>query len=186
MAATVDPTLIGLRYAHAFADVAVAQHLDAATALRQMKDFAGTLSGSKELREVLEDPSIPAEQKLAVIDAMAERMGLMREVRNFLALIVDHQRLDALNEIIAEYDRLADAEQGIIEAEVTSAHELHGDDRAALEASVSRLSGGGRVRVHYLQDAALLGGAVVKIGSTVYDGSLRAQLEQMKQSLVSA
>jgi F-type H+-transporting ATPase subunit delta len=80
---------------------------------------------------------------------------------------------------------LAEQALGITDAEVTSAHELHGDDRAELEASVSRLAGS-RVRVQYKQDAALLGGAVVKIGSTVYDGSLRAQLEQMKQTLISA
>lgn len=184
MAATVDSTLIGLRYAHAFANAVEAVHLDSGAALRQLRDFESTLAESKPLHEVLTDPSIPSDQKLAVLDALAERLGMMREVRNFIAIITDHSRLEALGEIIAEYDRLAESSQGITDAEVTSAHDLDGDDRAELEASVARLAGG-RVRVAYRQDASLLGGAVVRIGSTIYDGSVRAQLEQMKRSLVA-
>jgi F-type H+-transporting ATPase subunit delta len=185
MAGQVDSALIGLRYAHAFENVVKSSRLDGAAALAQMRSFEAVYAESRELREVFTDPSIPSEQKLSVLDVLAGRLGMMREVRNFIAIITDHQRLDALHEIVAEYDRLADADQGITEAEVTTAHELHGDDRVELEQSVARLAGG-RVRVEYKQDAALLGGAVVRIGATVYDGSLRAQLEQMKQSLVSA
>jgi F-type H+-transporting ATPase subunit delta len=71
------------------------------------------------------------------------------------------------------------------EAEITSAHPLNDQDRAELEAHVAKLAGG-RVRATYHQDATLLGGAVVRIGSTVYDGSIRAQLQQLKQRLVNA
>ena len=150
-----------------------------------MQDFAASLAGSRELREVMADPSIPAEQKLAVLDALAARIGMMREVRNFFAVIIDHQRLGDLQEILRCYAEVADSGQGVAEAEVVSAHVLNDDDRKQLEEQVARLAGS-RVRVAYTQDASLLGGAVVKIGSTVYDGSLRAQLEQMKQSLVTA
>lgn len=178
-------TVFALRYANAFASVATSTGMDVAAAQSQMKDFAETLSGSKELREILTDPSVPADQKLSVIDALAERLGMFREVRNFIAVIMDHQRLGELNEILAEYRRVADAGTGVAEAEVTSAHALNDEDRQALEAQVAKLAGS-RVRVKYTQDAALLGGAVIKIGSTVYDGSLRAQFEQLKQSLVTA
>ncbi|MEO6981753.1 MAG: F0F1 ATP synthase subunit delta, partial [Edaphobacter sp.] len=70
-------------------------------------------------------------------------------------------------------------------AEITSAHELNAEDRAELEAQVTKLAGG-RVRTTYRQDAGLLGGAVVRIGSTVYDGSIRSQLQQLKQRLINA
>ncbi len=173
------------KYAHAFASVAASAGLDVAAAQRQMQDFSLTLDGSKELREVMTDPSIPGEQKLAVLDAMAARIGMMREVRNFFAVIIDHQRLGDLHEILKCYAEVADSGQGVAEAEVVTAHTLNEDDRQSLEEQVARLAGS-RVRVAYTQDASLLGGAVVKIGSTVYDGSLRAQLEQMKQALVSA
>ena len=177
--------VIGIRYAHAFASVAASHGLDAKAAQSQMNDFAATLNDSRDLREILENPSIPTEQKLAVLDGLAERLGMMREVRNFIAVMMDHQRLDALDEIIAEYDRVADEDSGVAEAEVTSAFDLNDEDRRELETQVAKLAGS-RVTVEYKQDKALLGGAIVRIGSTVYDGSVRGQLDQIKQSLVNA
>ena len=173
------------KYAHAFANAAAAAGLDVNTAQQQMRDFAETLNGSAELREVLMDPSIPADQKLAVVDALAERLGMYREVRNFVAVIIDHQRLGEFGEIVAEYHRVADASLGVADVAITSARELNGDDRHELEQQVAKLAGS-RIRVKYSQDATLLGGAVVTIGSTVYDGSVRGQLQQMKQALITA
>jgi F-type H+-transporting ATPase subunit delta len=178
-------SVLSLRYAHAFASVAASSHLDAAAAQRQLDDFNGTLAGSRELREVLMNPSIATEQKLRVLDAIAGRIGMFPQVRNFLAVIMDHQRLAELDEILAEYHSVADDQSNMAEAEITSARPLNDQDRAELEAQVAKLAGG-PVRTAYLQDATLLGGAVVRIGSTVYDGSIRAQLQQLKQKLVNA
>ena len=178
-------SVLSLRYAHAFASVATASHLDTSAAQQQLNDFSGTLANSRELREVLMNPSIASDQKLRVLDAIAGRIGMFPQVRNFLAVIMDHQRLAELDEILTEYHAVADETSGLTEAEITSALPLNGQDRAELEAQVSRLAGG-RVRATYHQDATLLGGAVVRIGSTVYDGSIRAQLQQLKQKLVNA
>ncbi len=173
------------KYAHAFASVVSSAGLDARSAKQQMLDFATTLAESKELREVMMDPSIAADQKLAVLDALSERLGMMREVRNFFAVIIDHQRIGDVGEIVDAYSLVADEDSGVAEAEIVSAHELNGDDRATLEAQVVKLAGS-QIRVQYKVDSTLLGGAIVKIGSTVYDGSLRAQLDEMKRSLVTA
>jgi F-type H+-transporting ATPase subunit delta len=178
-------SVLSLRYAHAFASVAVSSHLDTTAAQQQLNDFNGTLAGSRELREVLTDPSIATEQKLKVLDAIAGRIGMFPQVRNFLAVIMGHQRLAELNEIIAEYHAVADEQSNLTEAEITSARPLNDQDRAELEAQVARIAGG-HVRATYHQDATLLGGVVVRIGSTVYDGSIRAQLQQLKQKLVNA
>ena len=178
-------SVLSLRYAHAFASVATASHLDTSAAQQQLNDFSGTLANSRELREVLMNPSIASDQKLKVLDAIAGRIGMFPQVRNFLAVIMDHQRLGELNEILAEYHGVVDEQSNLAEAEITSAHPLNDQDRAELEAQVARLVGG-RVRATYSQDATLLGGAVVRIGSTVYDGSIRAQLQQLKQKLVNA
>jgi F-type H+-transporting ATPase subunit delta len=178
-------SVLSLRYAHAFASVASSSRLDATAAQQQLQDFSGTLADSRELREVLMNPSIANEQKLKVLDAIAGRIGMFPQVRNFLAVIMDHQRLAELDEILTEYHAVADEQSGMAEAEITSAHPLNDQDRAELEAQVARLAGG-RVRATYRQDATLLGGAVVRIGSTVYDGSIRAQLQQLKQKLVNA
>jgi F-type H+-transporting ATPase subunit delta len=131
------------------------------------------------------NPSIANDQKLKVLDAIAARIGMFPQVRNFIAVIMDHQRLDELNEILDEYHLVADKQSHMAEAEITSARPLNEQDRAELEAQVAKLAGG-RVRATYRQDATLLGGAVVRIGSTVYDGSIRAQLQQLKQKLVNS
>ena len=110
------------RYASAFAQVVAAKNIDSAAARQQLRDFAGTLADSRELREVLMNPSIENEQRLRVLDAIAERIGMFRQVRNFVAVIMDHQRLGALNEILTAYDALADERSGFAEAEITSAH----------------------------------------------------------------
>jgi F-type H+-transporting ATPase subunit delta len=174
-----------LRYAHAFASVAASNHLDANAAQQQLRDFSETFADSRELREVLMNPSIGNDQKLKVLDAVAGRIGMIPQVRNFLAVIMDHQRLSELNEILTEYHEIADEQSGLAEAEITSAHPLNDEDRVELEAQVAKVAGS-RVRATYRQDATLLGGAVVRIGSTVYDGSLRGQFQQIKQKLVNA
>jgi F-type H+-transporting ATPase subunit delta len=178
-------SVVALRYAHAFASVAASTHIDTNAAQQQLSDFSDTLADSHDLREVLMNPSIASEQKLRVLDAIASRIGMLSQVRNFIAVIMHHQRLGNLDEILTEYHAVADEQAGLAEAEITSAHELNAEDRANLEAQVARLAGG-RVRATYRQDATLLGGAVVRIGSTVYDGSIRAQLQQLKQKLVNA
>jgi F-type H+-transporting ATPase subunit delta len=178
-------SVLSLRYAHAFASVATSSHLDSTAAQQQLEDFSKTLAGSHELREVLMNPSIPNDQKLRVLDAIASRIGMLPQVRNFLAVIMEHQRFAELDEILSEYRAIADEQSHMAEAEITSAHPLNDQDRAELEAQVAKLAGG-RIRATYHQDATLLGGAVVRIGSTVYDGSIRAQLQQLKQRLVNA
>jgi F-type H+-transporting ATPase subunit delta len=178
-------SVLSLRYAHAFAAVAASSRLDVAAAQQQLDDFSKTLAGSRDLREVLMNPSIANEQKLKVLDAISGRIGMFPQVRNFIAVIMNHQRLVELDEILTEYHAVADEAANTAEAEITSALPLNSQDRAELEAQVARLAGG-RVRTTYLQDATLLGGAVVRIGSMVYDGSIRAQLQQLKQKLVNA
>ncbi len=173
------------RYARAFAEVAESSKLDAAAAQQQMTDFAETLAGSGELRELLENPSIEPEKKLKVVDAIAARIGMFTQVRNFLAVILEHHRLADFDEIVSAYRELVDRHSGAVEVAVTSARPLHADDRRQLEAEIAKLAGA-QVRASYAEDSSLLGGAVVEIGSTIYDGSVRAQLEKMKQRLMNA
>ncbi|MCU1321753.1 MAG: synthase delta subunit [Acidobacteriaceae bacterium] len=178
-------SVLSLRYAHALASVASAQKLDSTAALQQLNDFAETLAGSSELHEVFVNPSISASQKLKVLDAIAGKIGMFPQVRNFVAVVMDHGRLSELTGMVAEYATVSDENAGLAEAEITSAHALNDEDRAQLEAQVAKLAGS-RIRATYSEDKSLLGGAVVRIGSTVYDGSLRAQLDQLKQKLVNA
>ncbi len=171
-----------LRYARAFQQVAQAQGLNNDPLRQELADFSATIHGSRELREFLSNPSLEQADKLKVLDAVAGRVGLSKTVRNFIAVLMDHGRLESLDEVIAEYQTMADAAGGIAEVEVVSAKPLAEDERNLLQWKAGELAGS-NVRVRWTEDASLLGGAVIRLGSRVYDGSVRGQLEQMKQHL---
>ncbi len=178
--------IVDLRYARALEAVVIEKGLARDAVKGELEDFLRAYAESAPLREVLGDPSIPQDQKLRVLDALAGRLGMSGTVRNFVAAVTGHERLHELAEIVQAYLQLADKDSGVTEAEVTTARPLDGAGRRTLEASIAQLTGEGQVRATYREDPALLGGAVVKVGSTVYDGSIRGQLEQMKQRLVTA
>ncbi len=178
--------VVDLRYARALSQVVDEQKLDAIAMQAQLADFAALLAESHDLREVLENPSIPEQQKLNLLDAIAGRLGMSKPVRNLLAVMTHNNRLHELNEIAAAYHERADEQSHIAEAEITTARPLDEANRKLLEQQVAQLSGGQQVRATYHEDASLLGGAVVRIGTTVYDGSVRAQLQALKQRLIAA
>jgi F-type H+-transporting ATPase subunit delta len=177
---------IDTRYARALAAVVSDQKLNVVAAQGELNDFADTLEASAELREVLENPSIPEPQKLKVLDAIAAKAGMGKTVRNFIATIAAHQRLHELREMAASFAAIVDEATSVAEAEIVSAKQLDADNRTLLESQIARLTGQKKVHATYREDASLLGGAVVTIGSTVYDGSVRAQLQQLKAKLVAA
>lgn len=179
-------SVVDLRYARALAAVISDQKLDLIATQGQLNDFANLLEESAELREVLNNPSIPESQKIKVVDALSARLGSSRPVRNFIAVLMHHQRLHELPQMINAYATIADEDTGVAEVEITTARPLDADNRRLLEQQVARLAGEPRVQATYHEDPSLLGGAVVKLGSTVYDGSVRAQLEQMRQRLATA
>jgi F-type H+-transporting ATPase subunit delta len=176
------------RYARAFADVVASAHLDASSALRQLEDFSAALHGSRELREALENPSVTMDEKLRVIDAITAKIGgregTPRQIRNFLAVLTQNDRLSALDEVLRDFRAAMDSRAGVQEAKISSARELSDDERRQLEQQIAKVAGG-QVRAKYTLDASLLGGASVRIGSTVYDGSIRGQLEKLKQVLTA-
>ena len=117
-----------------------------------------------------------------MLDAVAGRIGMEKTVRNFIAVLMDHHRLDALHEIVTEYGVLADEATGIGDVEIVSAKELSQDERNLLKWKAGELAGSD-VRVTWSRDESLLGGAIIRLGSRVYDGSVRGQLQQMQQHL---
>ncbi len=177
---------VDLRYARALAAVVSDRKLNVVATLGQLNDFVGTLEDSVELRDVLADPSIPEPQKLSVLDAIAARSGMSKTVRNFIAVIAHHQRLHELRGMVEAYASIADEASSVAEAEIVSAQPLDEKNRKLLEEKISTLTGLHRVHATYSEDATLLGGAVVTVGSTVYDGSIRAQLQQLKARLIAA
>jgi F-type H+-transporting ATPase subunit delta len=171
-------------YARAFADVILDTHLDAARSIAELRAIASLLAESSDLRRVWENPAIPAEQKRRVLDVIAERDGLSRQVRNLIAVLIDHRRIHFLEPIIRQLEKELDARLGFAEAQITSARLLGDAEKQEFEVQVGKLTGK-KVRAHYEEDQALLGGAIVRVGSTIYDGSVKGQLERMKEAISS-
>ncbi len=170
------------RYARAFADVVFDLKLAPADAVKQLYGIVAVVKSNEVLQRVWENPSIPGEQKRAVLDAIVAREGVSKPVRNFLAVLMDHRRIGELAEIAREVESELDRRLGFAEAAVTSARELDAQEKQALEAKIESMTGR-KVRAHYVTDRTLLGGAIVQLGSTVYDGSVKGQLQRIKEQL---
>lgn len=171
-------------YARAFADVVFDRRLDAGKVLQEAQSLVALFAGSTDLREVWEAPSIPAEQKRKLLDAIVARQGISREGRNFIAVLIDHQRIPFLAAIVKQFEQELNERMGFAEAGITSAKNLNPAARRDLESQVEKMTGK-KVRAHYQLDESLLGGAIVRIGSTIYDGSVKGQLEKIREQLAS-
>jgi len=176
---------VSSRYARALVEVVLEQRIDADVARQQLNSIAEAVRESGDLRRVWESPAISAEQKRSVLDAIVGQIGAFKAVRNFVAVIIDHRRIPMLHDIVRQFGVELDAQLGFVEAKISSARELSADERRVLESQVERMTGK-KVRSHYTSDLGLLGGVVVRVGSTIYDGSVRGRLEKMKQDLITA
>ena len=172
-----------LQYATAMADIALEQGV-AEQVGKQLQDFGAAYAESAELRNVLANPAVERTAKHGVIEKLAARTGASRIVRNFLFIVVDNQRTHLLPEILQTFEDVLRQRQGAAEAEVTSAAELTTAQKTQLQQTLERLTGK-KIQAKYSLDVALLGGAVVRIGDTIYDGSVRNRLNQMRARLAA-
>ena len=175
------------RYARALADVVVERKLDSAKVIEQLDALAAALSSTPALRNVWENPSVPAEQKRKVLDALIKALSSSnpaadKMVRNFVAVLIDNRRIAALPEIARQFRSELLTRLGIAEAEVTTVRELGLEEKQMLEAQISKLIGK-KVQARYATDRLILGGAVIRIGSTIYDGSVKGQLQRLRDVL---
>jgi F-type H+-transporting ATPase subunit delta len=171
-------------YARAFADVVLDEHLDAGRAVGGLRLIAGLFAEHLELRRVWENPAVPAEQKRKLLDAIVQREGIDKPVRNLVAVLIDHRRVQFVRPIVEQLEKELDARLGFAEAHISSARELGDAEKRGLETQIEKNTGK-KVRARYALDASLLGGAVVRVGSTIYDGSVKGQLEKIKEAISS-
>lgn len=180
------PQALASRYAGALVDSVLnpANGLTAEDALGQLRNFEEVLQSSPELRNILFSPAVPAVRKRAVVRQLADMQQLHRLIRNFLFILVDRRRLSLLGEARQAFEAILDERLGIVRAHVSSAASLTQEQEEALAREFMRLTGK-KVRVDFRVDSALIGGVTAKIGSTVYDGSVRAQLDALRSRLVA-
>jgi F-type H+-transporting ATPase subunit delta len=172
------------RYAQAFLEVITAAKLDTAAIDGQLTDFLATWNGSEELRNFFVNPAVPALQKVGFLDHLNKTLGLRKELRNLLAVLISNDRIGHVVEVAVAYRKLLQEQLGIRQAEIVTARELSSEEREALVAEVGKLAGS-KIEASFKLDVAILGGTVVRIGSTVYDGSVRGRLDRLKEALVA-
>lgn len=171
------------RYAGALVDVALEQGT-AEAVKKELTEFVALMSQSADLRNFLASPAVASEQKQGVLEKIVSRMGASKTLRNFLFVIVDNRRSALLPQIREAYHEQLYARLGVVEAQVTSARELTAGERTSLVEALERITGK-RVETRYGLDPALIGGAVVRVGSTIYDGSVREQLNRLRARLTA-
>ena len=172
------------RYAQALADVVTAPGaaVRADAAVVQLRSFEAALKSSVELQNALISPAVSPARKRAVVAKIGERLGLAPIARNFLFVLIDHRRIGQLTEVLHKFELIVDERLGFARAEVTSARPLTDAQQAALARRLGLVTGK-QIRIRATVDRSLIGGAVARIGSTVYDGSVRGQLAAIGKRL---
>jgi F-type H+-transporting ATPase subunit delta len=170
------------RYARALLDVAL-QEADLATVEHGLADFVGAMTSNPELTQALTNPSVPAAARRRIVAAVVDRIAPPTPAAKLLTLLAERDRMALLPEVLEVYRELVLDHQKIVKAHVRSAAPLAMADVAALQVRLSEATGR-QVQVETTVDPTLMGGLVAQIGSTVYDGSVRTQLQKMRQQLV--
>jgi F-type H+-transporting ATPase subunit delta len=169
------------RYARALFDVALRES-NPQDVERELAAFVDLVRGHEQLGKVLVNPAIPAPRKHGLVAALAAQLGLSAVTAKLLALMAERDRLVLLGDLLEEYRlRLLD-HQRIVRAAVTTAAPLPTESADALAQAFAHVTGR-RVQVTTGVDPALIGGVVARIGSVVYDGSVRRQLERLREAL---
>ena len=171
------------RYAKALFDVALEEKADLAQVDRDLQAFAQMLETSPDLALNLSRGSVTDLQRQSLMQAVSNAMSLSTPVTKMAVLLGKNGKLDLVPDLAAAYRERLLAHQNIVRAEVTSATALSPEKTRALEESLSKVTGK-TVEISVSVDPDLLGGVVARIGSTVYDGSVKTQLTRMRQELV--
>lgn len=174
---------IARRYSTALADAVLAAG-DTATVKAELADWAKLFSESTDLQTVFGNPSIAHESKVRVLDSLIAKVKPSKTTANFLKVLLQNGRLAEIGEINDRFDSVLDERSGIVSAEIISARELPGSERGEFERNLEKLTGK-KVSINYSVDQNLIGGVVTRIGSTVYDGSVKTKLENLKEQLVN-
>ena len=171
------------RYAKALFDVALEEKADLDRIDKDLSEMTEILRENTELMRVVDWANVPDAQRRAVMESVLDKIGVAAPVKKLLVLLTEQRKLVYVNDLAEAYRERLLAHQNVVRAEVTSAAPLSPEKTKALEESLSKVTGK-KVELSVSVDPELLGGVVAKIGSTVYDGSVRTQLARMRQELV--
>lgn len=173
---------IARRYAVALADV-VTSRGDSQDIREELSDWESLMQANPQLAEVFRHPTIPYEQKRGVLSELIKRSRVRPTTANFLQVLLQNHRLADLSEINKQFVQELDRRAGIVNAQVTTARPVSPEMQEALRARLAEVTGS-KVRLEFGVDKELIGGVVTRIGSTLYDGSVRGQLQQIRRKMI--
>lgn len=180
----MNVTTIANRYARALADV-ITERGEMNEVVAELNSFASMMAGHGQLRDVFASPVLSAERKRAVLGELLSKMQLRPTSSNFLRLLLDNSRLHNLDQMLKALARELDVRTNVVSAEIVTARVINPQEETML-ADKLRAATGKQVRLQFRTDPDIIGGVVTRIGSVVYDGSIKTQLAQMKQRLMNA
>jgi F-type H+-transporting ATPase subunit delta len=172
---------VARRYASALADV-VLDRGEAPEVQLELQEWENLLRANANLQEVFRNPTIALDSKRAVLNKLVDRAKPRPTTANFLKVLLQNQRLTELPEINRKFAEILDERAGMVAATVTTARPVPENVQQTLQQKLVALTQK-KVRLDFQQDAELLGGIVTRVGSTVYDGSVRSQLQQIKERM---
>lgn len=172
------------RYAHALMEISIKQR-SFTKVLEELELFQRQTVDTPQLGQLLLNPAVPREMKERVLTDVGGKLKLQELTMNFLKLSIRRDRLNLLSEILESAERQFLERQGILVVEVTTARKLDADEQTVLAAKLESFTGK-KVQLENRIDPALIGGAVTRIGTTLYDGSVQAQLEQLKDKIIQS
>jgi F-type H+-transporting ATPase subunit delta len=177
----VSSQTVARRYASALADVII-ERGEAAQVQDELAAWERMVAGNALLLEAFSNPTIAYQQKEKVLDELIARTKVRPTTANFLRILLKNQRLAELPGVNTRVAQVLDERSGIVNAEVMSARAVADSTKASLEAKLAQMTGK-KVRLSFTTDESLLGGIVTRIGSTIYDGSVRDQLRRLGEEL---
>lgn len=173
---------VARRYASALADV-VEKTGETETVKAELTAWVGLINSNVDLRDAFGNPAIPHLRKEAVLNELLARVKPSRTTANFLRVLLENNRLTEISEIVVRFEAVLDERAGIVIGEVSSARLLGEEQKAEIVRNLEKVTGK-RVKPTFEIKEDLIGGVVARIGSTVYDGSVRTQLENLREQLI--
>lgn len=172
---------VARRYASALADVVVTNN-EVAEVRDELLAWEKMIVGNQLLLDAITNPTVGYEQKVRILGDLLTRTRVRQTTANFLRVLLKNQRLGELPQVNEKLAQILDERAGAISAQITSARPLPEAVKSALEEKLRQVTKK-NVRLNFQTDESLLGGIVTRIGSTIYDGSVRSQLERLGQEL---
>lgn len=173
---------VARRYASALADVVVKSG-EANSVKSELKTWEEMIRSNSELADAFSNPSIAHDSKEKVLESLIERTGSTKTTANFLRILLRNNRLTEINQINERFVSVLDDRSGITSAQIISARELSEAEKTEIKTNLEKLTDK-TVNLNFNIDKNIIGGVIARIGSTVYDGSVKTQLEELREKLI--